>query len=1196
MNPRVRDALASLFAAAAQGRPQRFDPGAELARKRLIARVLGRTDQVSVRLGRFDVVRCVGSGGMGTVFEAIDTSTGGAVALKVIEDASEQALTRLTHEFRALCDLSHPHLVTMYELHVERDLPFFTMELIRGRALSQLLGAGVSPSVTFVARCLLQLTSALSTLHRRGILHGDLKPSNLLVAPGGRLVVVDFGVARALEDVLRGGESGTPAYLAPERLRGEAFAQAADWYAVGAVLHELLASVRTPSDKNARARLDKLRRLSRGLRTDAPHDRYGARQILDALGATPLPRPAAWPAQDLSFVGREAELERLRGALARARQRAVVCTVRGEAGIGKTALVEHFFALPELRAALTLRGRCYEAECLPYRGVDGLIDELARHLESLSEDVLGTLVGTSETDALLQMFPRLRRAGVRPTSPFAFASTPRQVRRRAFDQLLGLLRALAQQRALVIFIDDLQCADADGALLLAHLVSERAPALLLLAGFRSDAEGPGIDALVSAASEPVELALGPLEADACHRLASEAHGGSVDRVTSDVLLRESGGSPLLLQALLDTASAPGDQARTYAQLMTQVIDALDRPARELLALVVLAGRPVSLELLTTAAEHVEQPRLGLASLRARRLVRTILRDDATHLVPHHDRVRELVAQRLPAAQQPGFHARLARAALALSLDDPEFLANHFFCAGERVTAGHYAERAGDRARVTMALSRASELYLRALACNAPSRPVGLLEKLADVAASAGELTRAGPLYLEAAAARPADSWALRLRAAEIFLQRGAEQTGMDLLGPALCEGRIPMPTSMARALWIGGVSLARCQRLSQPARANDARSDALDDPRTELAFRAGHLLCLHDPKGAALILWSAARALQLGSSSQRGRALSSLAFVYAMLGLCSRAEQDALVRRSLALTASDPLAHAAVLASKALIAFGRCECDEALRALETLRAMTVDQRLDAQWLLGQVHSLAASVCVLAGDFRRLAEFGTDAEREALELGNRTVLAQVQSSLAWAALAAGDGEAMQRYTQGALAEWRAQRLSPIYGIAVWGECHRLLHQGDSSAAYALMRDEAPRFARSGLAHTQTWATSLGVLWGSVELANARAPNDRHVRAAERHAVRLERRSLPVAQACALLLRAGLAKRAGQTTLAVQAYQRAKRGFVALGMLGYAAAAAQHEAQLGHEPPDQNALRWFTDQSVAAPSSWVRMYAP
>jgi eukaryotic-like serine/threonine-protein kinase len=987
--------------------------------------------------------------------------------------------------------------------------------------------------------------------------------------------------------------SGTPAYLAPEQLRGEALTQAADWYAVGAALAELLESVCTPKDETTRARLEMLRSLAQGLRTDAPQDRFGAREILDSLGATPTERPSYWSADDLTFAGREPELERLTGALARARQGGVVCTVSGDAGIGKTALIEHFLALPELVGALTLRGRCYEAECLPYRGVDGLIDDLALYLLSLADAVRSALVGT-DTDALLQVFPRLRRAGLPTSSPGTLATTPRLVRRRAFEQMLRLLGEIARVRPLVIFIDDLQWADADGALLLSHLVSRSAPALLLLASFRSDAEGPGLDALASAASESLAIALGPLDADACNRVASEARG-NVDRAASDVLLRESGGSPLLLQALLHTESAPGDQARTYTQLMTQVIDTLDRPTRELLALVVLAGRPLSLELLTTAAEQVEQPHLCLAVLRARRLVRTILRDDVTQLLPHHDRVRELVTQQLPDAERTDCHARLARAAVALSLDDPEFLANHYYCADDRAAAGHHAECAGDRARATMALSRASELYLRALACAAPSRPSRLVEKLADVAAAAGDLTRAGPLYVEAAAARPLDGWELRLRAAEVFLQRGAEQVGMGLLRPAMREGRIPVPTSMTRAFWLGGLSLARSHWASRPARSSTFRTDAPNDPRTELAFRAGHLICLHDPKGAALILWSAARALEHGSSAQRGRALASLAFVYALLGLRSVAEQDELVRRSLVLTAQDPLALTAALASKAMIAFGRCQCDQALRTLETIRAMTIEQRLDAQWLLGQIHSIAASVCVLAGDFRRLAEFGTDAEREALELGNRTVLAQVQSALAWAALAAGDAESMRRYTQGTLAEWRAPRLSPIYGIAVWGECNRLLYEGDTRAAYALMQAEAPRFVRSGLSHTRTWSTSLSQLWGSVELANAREPNDSHVRAAEKHAARLERQALPVAQAWAALLRAGLARRAGRTALARETYRRAKHGFVALGMLGYAATAARWEAQLG-QARDEQALAWFTRQSVAAPSSWVRMYAP
>ena len=1197
MDPSGRDSLDVLFAAAGrapQGHSERFDPEAALARQRLLARVLGQADRAYVRLGRFHVLRCIGRGGMGTVFQATDGATGGVVALKLLEDASEQALMRLKREFRALCNLSHPHLVTMYELQVERELPFFTMELIRGPALSQLLGASASLSVSFVSRCLAQLTEALCTLHREGILHGDIKPSNILVRRGGRLVVVDFGVARALKDATSGVRSGTPAYLAPERQRGEAFAEPADWYAVGAVLRQLLERVRTPEDQAAHTRLEALRNLQRGLLTDDPKHRHGAAQILVSLGATSTPRLERWPAEDTSFAGRETELEQLRGALAIARHRPVLCTVSGEAGLGKTALVEHFLSSPGLAQALALRGRCYEAECIPYRGVDGLIEGLTVYLMGLPEPVRNAHTG-SDTDALLQVFPVLQRVCTVPTGPRPVALSARQVRQRAYEQLLRLLASLGRERAVVIFIDDLQWADADGAELLAHLASDGAPPMLLLAGFRSDAEGPWRDALASA-SEPLQITLGPLESDACYQLSKEARGGSVERSYSDLLLRESGGSPLLLHALLRTESAPGDHARTYAQLMNPVIAGLDGPARELLALVVLAGCPASLALLTAAAEHVEQPRLSMAALRARRLVRTVLRDDETLLLPHHDRVRELVAEGLAPVERRAFHSRLARAARTLALDDPEFLANHHFRADERVAAGHQAERAGDRARSTMALSRASELYLRALECAAPSRPLALVEKLANLAASAGDLTTAGPLYLVLAAARPRDSWMLRLRAAEVFLQQGAEQEGMRLLRPAMREARIPVPTNITRALWMGGLSLLRSYRSGRSLSALGAQSDRPDDPRTELAFRAGHLICLHDAKGAALILWSAARALRHGSTSQRGRSLASLAYVYCMLGFSTNDEQDALVSRSLLLTAKDPLAHVAALASKALIAFARCQCDDALHALDTLRTIAEGQRLDAQWILGQIHSVEASVCVLAGDFRRIDAFGADAEQKALQLGNRTVLAQVQSSLAWASLARGDSEAMRRYAVATCDEWRSRWISPIYGIAVWGECHRLLYEGDTQAAFALMQTEAPRFARSAFAHTQMWSTALSQLWGSVELACASAGHDRHFHAAEKHAARLERHHLPCAKALATLLRAGLSRRAGQTALAREAYSKAKRDLAALGMRGFAASAAQREAQLARAPADQQLLDWFAQQSIADPSAWVRMCAP
>jgi hypothetical protein len=268
----------------------------------------------------------------------------------------------------------------------------------------------------------------------------------------------------------------------------------------------------------------------------------------------------------------------------------------------------------------------------------------------------------------------------------------------------------------------------------------------------------------------------------------------------------------------------------------------------------------------------------------------------------------------------------------------------------------------------------------------------------------------------------------------------------------------------------------------------------------------------------------------------------------------------------------------------------------ALATLDHVSSLIVEQRVDAQWLLAQIHTLVASVAVLAGDFQRIRSMAEGLERDALEQGNRTVLAQIQSSRAWASLAAGDPTHMQRYAAAARAEWRAARLTPLYGIAVWGECHRLLFLDQTAAAHALMQEEAPRFVRAGLARTQMWTIPLAQMWGNVELASSRAPGDAHFRAAERHAQRLERDPSLWGQACGALLRAGLARRAGQTERAARCYSEARRGYDRLGMAGCAAAAAYRELQVVGDRARPDELSWFTSQAVAEPASWVRMFAP
>ena len=171
---------------------------------------------------------------------------------------------RLKREFRSLADVAHPNLVSLYELVVDGANCFFTMELVNGvNFVEYVRGSGPSGAPVNAGRTrhvLRQLVSGLAALHRRGKLHRDVKPSNILVTPEGRVVVLDFGLT---SDVFRAdaavGErlAGTPAYLARERRAGVAPSESQDWYSVGVTLYEALTGRRPfeGSPKDARRRM-----------------------------------------------------------------------------------------------------------------------------------------------------------------------------------------------------------------------------------------------------------------------------------------------------------------------------------------------------------------------------------------------------------------------------------------------------------------------------------------------------------------------------------------------------------------------------------------------------------------------------------------------------------------------------------------------------------------------------------------------------------------------------------------------------------------------------------------------------------------------------------------------------------------------------------------------------------------------------
>jgi eukaryotic-like serine/threonine-protein kinase len=194
--------------------------------------------------GRYVLLEEIGRGASGTVHRARDLRTRTYVAAKVLRGGDADALLRFVRE--QAHRIEHPHVLSPLGWAAEDDVALIAMELVRGGSLRDLMARQGHLSQPAVALLLAQLLDALATVHECGVVHGDVKPANLLVRGGVRphLLLADFGVATCPDDAVRPvshGPVGTPAYLPPERLAGADPHPSQDVYAAGLVARRLLA-------------------------------------------------------------------------------------------------------------------------------------------------------------------------------------------------------------------------------------------------------------------------------------------------------------------------------------------------------------------------------------------------------------------------------------------------------------------------------------------------------------------------------------------------------------------------------------------------------------------------------------------------------------------------------------------------------------------------------------------------------------------------------------------------------------------------------------------------------------------------------------------------------------------------------------------------------------------------------------------
>ncbi|MFL5562431.1 MAG: protein kinase domain-containing protein [Gemmatimonadaceae bacterium] len=195
----------------------------------------------------YKLLELLGRGGMGIVFRAREVALDRDVALKVLAldpILAPDAYTRFEREAKMAARLDHPHIVPIFAVGQRQNVAFYTMRLVRGGSLEDLIGAGKQISLDHVVKLLKEVAAALDHAHRQGIVHRDIKPANVLLSESGHAMVADFGIAKALSNTDNGatgtGIIGSPGYMSPEQWRGADIDGRADQYSLGIVAYEML--------------------------------------------------------------------------------------------------------------------------------------------------------------------------------------------------------------------------------------------------------------------------------------------------------------------------------------------------------------------------------------------------------------------------------------------------------------------------------------------------------------------------------------------------------------------------------------------------------------------------------------------------------------------------------------------------------------------------------------------------------------------------------------------------------------------------------------------------------------------------------------------------------------------------------------------------------------------------------------------
>ena len=738
---------------------------------------------------RYVVEDLLGRGAFGEVYRVHDLQASCPRALKLQRASKHTEEAALTAEFALLASLTHPNLAKVYDFGwVGEDVSFFTQDLVEGKRPDRTaIALGSERGVRMIA----QLCRALDYLHARGVLHRDIKASNVLVdLERDHLTLLDFGVARPFADLREGATAGTIAYIAPEAIQGATLDGRADLYSLGVLLYLLATGKRpfrgTPTEVCVQhlheppPPLDgvspRLASVIERLLAKSPADRpaHGGEVIALLAEATGVAIDAETRDTRASYVlsarivGREQALEAALSAASDPTQH--VLAIVGDAGTGKTRL------LRELRQRLQVERRQWlgaGAHRVP--GAPSILHAIAR--AALSPAVIRQLPDDDRI-ALARAIPELRRDG----EQIAIPVDPDRAREHRIGCLARALGRRFAHREGIVAVEDLHWAtDLDRSALQSLIARTREVGwvtFVITSRNRADAQAVGADVCLESRE------LGPVESI---QMIESMFGDAklLEGTTLGHALLRNTAPALLVQESLRLAvdagvlrrergrwTRHGDiEALSLRDVVERRLALLSVEARRVGLAVAVLGLPTSADRISsTAGFEVGQLALPLGELVRSGVVEDLFGPAGGRLYAMHDRFAERLLTVADRAERESTHRRAANALRDGDWQALERAAAHLSAANDPQTtaalqvAADAAERAGRPDRALMSIERALEVQ----------STLALQLRRFDLARHAGADTRVALDALEARRRRatPHEVLEIDVRAARYEIDQG----------------------------------------------------------------------------------------------------------------------------------------------------------------------------------------------------------------------------------------------------------------------------------------------------------------------------------------------------------------------------------------------------------------------------------------